>query len=171
MKHQKLVRGVIYDNPNLIEEETFNTADVLSKVTDDVPYMESQCIPRIKQGYIPSTYEFMVPAIIDSITNTNMIIPKSLVNDKLYQNLKPIDIGNKLSEMYIGIRSDFDKDTLDYNINIQAVTTNGDILFDGTYDRNDKDTAINDVIEWYYKNFGNKDLDLLESMIRDIKAS
>lgn len=106
MKHSKLIRGVIYDNPNLVEEKTYETAEVLSIVTDNAGSIYDREMPGDE---CPSKDEFMVSMIIDAICEPspdqeNMIIPSSLVDHKLYNQLKKIDIGEELSMTYNGLR-------------------------------------------------------------------
>ena len=108
MKHSKLIRGVIYDNPNLIEEKTYETAEVLNVITDEASRFYDTVLPDCS---CPSKDEFIVSTIIDAIYHPspdeeNMIIPSSLVDSRLYSQLKKIDIGEDLTEVFIDLREE-----------------------------------------------------------------
>lgn len=108
MKHSKLIRGVIYDNPNLVEEKTYETAEVLDVITDEASRFYDTVLPDCS---CPSKDEFIVSTIIDAICRPspdeeNMIIPSSLVDSRLYGQLKKIDIGEDLAEAFIDLREE-----------------------------------------------------------------
>lgn len=108
MNHKKLVRGIIYDNPNVVEEELFQTALSLDVVTDVAGEFYDKTLTECK---CPTKEEFIVSAVIDAICypypdEVNLIIPSCLVDDRLYRDLKKIDIGEELCRTYIDIRED-----------------------------------------------------------------
>lgn len=108
MKHSKLIRGVIYDNPNLVEEKVYETAEVLDVITDEASRFYDTVLPDCS---CPSKDEFMVSTVIDAICHPspeeeNMIIPSSLVDSRLYSHLKKIDIGEDLCKTFIDLREE-----------------------------------------------------------------
>ena len=100
---KKLIRGVIYDNPNAVEERTRETAECLTLLADHgTEYYESEFadydIPN-RDEYITS---LILAGLVSPITgDENMIIPSSLVDDRLYKDLKKIDIGENLVHEFI----------------------------------------------------------------------
>lgn len=108
MKDKKLIRGIIYDNPNVVEEKTFETADFISVITDvavefyDKVIQECDCHTKD---------QFLTGVIIDAICHPspdeeNLIIPSSLIDNRLYNNLKRIDIGEELGDTFIHVTQD-----------------------------------------------------------------
>lgn len=108
MKHSKLIRGVIYDNPNLVEEKIYETVEILDVLADDASRFYDTVLPDCS---CPTKDEFIVSVVIDAICHPtpdeeNMIIPSSLVDSKLYNQLKKIDIGEELRDTFIDLREE-----------------------------------------------------------------
>lgn len=108
MAHAKLIRGVIYNNPNLVEEKIYETAETLCAITDAASHFYDTVLPNC---LCPTKDEFIVSSMINAICHPsdeeeNLIIPSSLVDSKLYNHLKKIDIGEDLCETYIDLREE-----------------------------------------------------------------
>lgn len=108
MKHSRLIRGVIYDNPNVVEEKTFETAETLSIIADDAGAYYDKVLSECD---CPNKDEFMISVAISAICHPspeeeNMIIPSSLVDDRLYNHLKKINIGEDLCDSFIILREE-----------------------------------------------------------------
>lgn len=104
---QKLVRGVIYDDPAMKMMEIASTATSLSKLSERVGnfYEEKVNCP------CPNKDEFIMSTTIKAIChpdsgNKNMIIPTSLLDNRLAKQLEPIDIGDDLLDAFIEIREE-----------------------------------------------------------------
>lgn len=104
MKHEKLIRGVIYDNQDAVEAKTRQTAECLTLLAEEgVNYYEVQYADRV----IPSRDEYIASMVLSGLIHPitgdeNMIIPSSLIiDDGLYDDLKKIDIGNSLVDKFI----------------------------------------------------------------------
>lgn len=105
----KLIKGVIYDDKHAIKEAAYSTAYVLSD------FLKQDTLDKIyndnKICECPTRDQFLTSVIADFITRPedgfeNMIIPSHLVDDKLYRELKKIDIGESLVKSFIQICCD-----------------------------------------------------------------
>lgn len=96
---KKLVRGVIYDNPVEVERRAVETAECLTALADCVGEAYTpKCIPS-RDEYVASATLW---GLINPITgDRNMIIPASLVDDRLYSVLERVDIGETLVHDFI----------------------------------------------------------------------
>ena len=109
---KKLVKGVIYDDVNLVNEASDNTAFVLndflkSGTLDDVYDMNPTPCPTRDQFLTSVVAEFITRPTDDM---ENLIIPSHLVDEKLYRELKKIDIGESLVKSFIKVCcEDYDK--------------------------------------------------------------
>ena len=91
---KKLVRGVIYDDPSAVKERAIETAECLSGLVGCIgDTYESKSVPT-RDEYIASAALY---GLINPVTgDRNMIIPSSLVDDRLCSELEKIDIGETL---------------------------------------------------------------------------
>ena len=107
---KKLIRGVIYDNPESVEEIAYDTAEFLKGLSKSgSEYYDENTV----NGKWPNKEEYITALTIFGIqrpspTEENLIIPASLINDRLYQDLKKIDIGEDLLGSFYEV-SDFNK--------------------------------------------------------------
>ena len=96
---KRLVRGVIYDNPADVETRAVETAECLTAL---VGVIGDDYTPK----HIPTRDEYVASATLWGLVNPitgdrNMIIPSSLVDDRLYSDLERIDIGETLVHDFI----------------------------------------------------------------------
>lgn len=100
---KRLIRGVIYDNPDVVEERLRETAECLTFLTDSgvdfyEKYLADDEVPN-RDEYIAS---LTLAGLVSPISgDENMIIPASLVDDRLYKDLKKIDIGEDLVHEFV----------------------------------------------------------------------
>ena len=97
---KRLVRGVIYDNPVEVETRAVETAECLTAL---VGVIGEYCY---KPKSIPTRDEYVASAALFGLINPitgdrNMIIPASLVDDRLYSELERVDIGETLVHDFI----------------------------------------------------------------------
>ena len=115
---KKLIRGVIYDNQDLYEENVNATLMNLNYlVSDGMQVVEEEFMPMFESPECPTKEEFLTSVIIDLIhrpapDKENLIIPSDMIDNRLYKDLKKIDIGDVLQEEFIKGRIDeFDRKT------------------------------------------------------------
>ena len=101
---KKLIRGVIYDNPVEVETRTVETAECLTALSNCIgdAYEDKHACRRCN----PTRDEFVASATLYGLINPitgdrNMIIPASLVDDRLYSDLERIDIGENLVHEFV----------------------------------------------------------------------
>jgi hypothetical protein len=160
MKHQKLIRGVIYDNPNLVEEEAFVTADSLSFMVENMDIIDKNIMPKFTSG-LPNRDEYLVSMCIrqiidpiggNNVNDRNMIIPTNLVDDRLYEDLKKIDIGEEVLHTFIDLRKDefCKRNDIEPSVTVEFKDTKGNLITEVEFDS--KEEAIETI----------KDLDIFD---------
>lgn len=103
MRDQKLIRGVIYDDLDEIKDRASDTAECMTLLSDVAKeYYEE----HFTNSDIPTRDEFVTSVTLAGMLNPitgdeNMIIPASLVDKRLYKDLKRIDIGDTLVTHFI----------------------------------------------------------------------
>ena len=111
----QLVRGLIYDDPSLVNETAFITANAASCMVDQKELMEEyldKCrSENPDDNTIPTAdemnaYSVMLSMISPAQGMRNFIIPTNMVDDNLYNELKKIDIGPKILSEFDYIRLD-----------------------------------------------------------------
>lgn len=100
---KRLIRGVIYDNPDVVEDKAYETAEFLTHLTDSGVKIYEE---KLSNEEIPNRDEFIASLTIAGLCHPspdeeNMIIPSSLVDDRLYNDLKKIDIGEDLVHAFM----------------------------------------------------------------------
>lgn len=105
MKDKKLIRGIIYDNPDEIENTAVDTATGISILVDNA----TQNISEFDFNECPNRDEFFTSlgmmGMINPYKNSeNLLIPAELLDEKLYKQLKKIDIGGKVLQMFMNTR-------------------------------------------------------------------
>lgn len=125
-KYEKLIRGIIYDNPNDVAERAYETADMLVMATERASnfYDANKDVFKMENSeYFPNKEQFTASIITDMICHPlpgveNMIIPSDLVDNKLYKELKKIDIGEELTHAYMHLATEDYYDSIEEDKNI-----------------------------------------------------
>lgn len=124
-KHETLIRGVIYDNPNILEEKAFETTDMLVMATErGSNFYDSNKHMFDLPNELPTKEQFVTSVVIGLMCNPlpgveNMLIPADLVDDRLYKDLKKIDIGEQVVDMYkqLCVENYLENEEQDENVN------------------------------------------------------
>ena len=109
MENKKLIRGVIYDDPSVVNNAAYITAGFASVILDNKDeYFEKA---SITDDQCPNRDELLAYSIIKTIRNpipnlNNLIIPAELLNNKLYKDLSRIDIGPAMCQYFKEIREE-----------------------------------------------------------------
>ncbi len=109
MSEKKLIRGVIYDDQNKVDDLAYETAESISALIDEMSQENNFYSNHFENCSYPTKEEFYIGAITSIVAHPtegseNLIIPSSLVDDKLYHSLKRIDIGDKINYEFIKLR-------------------------------------------------------------------
>ena len=109
---KKLIKGVIYDNPNLAEEEAYRVAESLSFEIDHFDEDCKEVLAAVGHDFsgCPNRDEFFANMIVDSVIGRgenyrNLVIPTTMIDDNLCKQLEKIDIGDKIIEEFIELRT------------------------------------------------------------------
>ena len=173
MNGKKLIKGVIYDDPDII-------LDAMATTISDLNYLVStnEGINKLNESMeyfddVPSREEFLTSVIIDCIVDPapfqhNMIIPSTAVSEKLYNDLKKVDMGPYLQEAFVDYTVEYHRankksiedDNEDYEQGYEIVQSgpNGNV-----YRFHSKEDLIN-FIEAGHKNGNFSDRDYVKMM-------
>lgn len=155
---QKLVKGVIYDDPSIADDFASGSAKLLSEITDSFDQFKdtysdlgSKTNPDGNRTLTPeeATICFSTLAIAypkgPYSAEKNFIIPSAMIDEKLYNQLGKIDISNKILDKYLDYRDEIaegenenNNDTIIVGEIINPIT--GEIV--ASYNFNDTDEAI-----------------------------
>lgn len=163
---KKLIKGVIYDNPVEKKHQTIQTVAALHNVTDTADQCNEiiQSLENNGDWYTPTRNEFLVsytvmnllyPNITDTeVGEKNLLIPSHLLDKKLYDTLKQVDIGEEVMKRYTTDRkcmadckeNNNVKEIENKNeVSIEQVDENGNIIKSFKFD--DKISAFNFIYE------------------------
>lgn len=178
MNGKKLIKGIIYEDENILADAMYNTLESLNYLvsTDEGRGMVNEVMKRSDD--VPSIEEFITSLTIDTIVHPspyhhNMIIPSSAVAPKLYEDLRRIDIGEYLQDAFIEYTVEYHRSKAKENneseeqgYEIVQGGPNGNV-----YKFHSKEDLI-DFIETGYKNgiFSNKNYNKMMSDIERLSA-
>ena len=175
MNSKKLIKGIIYDDPEIM-------LDAMATTICDLNYLVStnEGINKLNESMecfneVPSREEFLASVIIDCIVDPtpfqhNMIIPSTAVSERLYNDLKKVDMGPYLQEAFVDYTVEYhrnnkkcieEEDDFEQGYEIVQNGPNGNV-----YKFHSKEDLIN-FIEAGYQN-GNFSEKNYIKMMRDI---
>lgn len=133
---KKMIKGVIYDNPNIAEEEAYRVAESLSFEIDHFDEDSREVLAAVGHDFsgCPSRDEFFANIIIDSVIGRgedyrNLVIPTTMIDNKLCEQLEKIDIGDKIIEEFIGLRTEIYREN--HPVEFNPKKENFKVVFNG----------------------------------------
>lgn len=152
---QKLIRGIIYDDPKTITNAAYSTANELKYVMENVDELYNVLK---EQGHLkyqghPTRDELFITGCMNAIRDQykgtqNLIIPSNAIDEYLYNNLKNIDISEDIINAFIDIQTS--EKASDNKFYIDAVDNNGTIINTLSFDNIDE--AAHFVMNRYLDN-------------------
>lgn len=141
-KKQNLIKGIIYDDQSVLDENVLIAANMASEVLDHKESMGeflNECkIQNPDDNTIPTADEMNAYGVMLSMINPggkrNLVIPSDSLDDALYDDLKKIDIGPDILSKFDEIRlrkmieeEEADKDE-DHKVKIHFVNREGTLI-------------------------------------------